>query len=80
MELSEKLRNSYHKMYYKLGICRRNWSVIFYINEDGWKLHKKTLYNQARAMHMKETEFAQRFNYKKIYLPPLRKYIRIINN
>jgi hypothetical protein len=60
-----------------------NWKFVgktassyFYINNrDGWKMHKKTLYNQARAMHMTESEFAKRFEYDKIHTLPLRKYI-----
>ena len=59
-----------------------NWECVgdtyvsyFYVNNDGWKMHKKTLYNQARSAHMSENEFAVKFGYKRIYLPPLRKYI-----
>lgn len=58
-----------------------NWEFVgetarsyFYINKDGWKMHKRTLYGQARGMHMSESEFADRFDYVKIWMPPLRKY------
>jgi len=46
----------------------------FYVNGEGWKMHKKTLYNQAKAMHMNENEFATKFNYKRVNSPPLKKY------
>jgi len=59
-----------------------NWGFVgdtvrsyFYVNDDGWKLHKKTLYNQARGMHLRESEFAERFGYRKIWLPPLKKFM-----
>jgi len=59
-----------------------NWSFMgetagtyFYVGEDGWKLHKKTLYNRARSSHMTEAQFARRFGYRKVRLPPLKKYI-----
>lgn len=47
----------------------------FYIKKDGWKMHKKTLYNQARGAHLKEAEFAKKFGYQKIWLPPLKKFV-----
>jgi hypothetical protein len=59
-----------------------NWEFVgdtarsyFYIDGDGWKLHKKTLYNQARGAHLSESEFAGRFGYRKIWVPPLKKFI-----
>lgn len=46
----------------------------FYIKEDGWKLHKRTLYRQANSNHMTEQEFATAFGYKKIHVPPLLRF------
>jgi len=46
----------------------------FYVNEDGWKLHKKTLYNQARSAHMVESEFVSTYGYRKYKTPPLSKF------
>ena len=42
-------------------------SDYWYTNEDGWVMHKKTLYNKASKMKMKEKEFADANGYKKIY-------------
>ena len=47
----------------------------FYMNRDGWKLHKKTLYNQARAAHLNEAEFSAKFGYTKIHTPPKMKFV-----
>ena len=39
----------------------------WYVNEDKWVMHKKTLYNHACKMSMKEREFADRNGYKRVY-------------
>jgi len=39
----------------------------WYVSEDGWVMHKKTLYNHAKKMSMKEKEFAESNGYKKVY-------------
>lgn len=39
----------------------------WYINDDGWVMHKKTLYNQARSACMKESEFARISGYSKVH-------------
>jgi len=39
----------------------------WYVSEDGWVMHKKTLYNHAKKMSMKEKEYAELNSYKKIY-------------
>jgi hypothetical protein len=51
----------------------------YYVDETGWVMHKKTLYNQANKMHLKEVEFAEKYEYRKIHTPPLFKYILRIN-
>jgi hypothetical protein len=46
------------------GEVRRDY---WYISEDGWAKHKKTLYNQARSLGITEADCAKRFNYTKVY-------------
>lgn len=40
---------------------------FWYVDCDGWVMHKKTLYNHAKKHCMTEKEFASRFNYRKVY-------------
>jgi very-short-patch-repair endonuclease len=51
-----------------------NWTEVsrvapdyVYVNENGWMMHKKTLYNQARGCHMTEKEFAEAKGFKKVF-------------
>ena len=37
----------------------------WYVDTDGFVMHKKTLYQRARKMSMKEREFAEKYNYVK---------------
>lgn len=39
----------------------------WYSNENGWVMHKKTLYNKAVKMNITELEYAEKFGYKKIF-------------
>lgn len=39
----------------------------WYVSEDGWVMHKKTLYNHARSLKMTEKEFADLKNYRKVW-------------
>jgi hypothetical protein len=39
----------------------------WYASDDGWIMHKKTLYNHAVKMQMTESEFAEKHNYMKIH-------------
>lgn len=39
----------------------------WYADERGWVMHKKTLYGRAIKMNITESEYAARFNYKKIF-------------
>jgi len=39
----------------------------WYVDEDGWVMHKKTLYNHAIKMGMKEKDYAELNKYKKAY-------------
>lgn len=52
----------------------------FYISGSGWKMHKKTLYNQANAMHLSESAFATEFGYTKIHTPPLLRFYYDLDN
>jgi hypothetical protein len=39
----------------------------WYISNDGWVMHKKTLYNQAVNLHLTERQFAEKYNYRKVW-------------
>jgi hypothetical protein len=39
----------------------------WYVSDDGWTMHKKTLYNHAKKMSLTEREFAELHGYRKIY-------------
>ena len=39
----------------------------WYVDKDGWVMHKKTLYNHAINLHMTENEFANQYKYEKVY-------------
>lgn len=39
---------------------------FWYINKDGWVMHKKTLYNHAKKLKMTASEFADKHEYSKI--------------
>lgn len=39
----------------------------WYCNKNGWVMHKKTLYNKAVKMNIIESEYAEKFGYKKIF-------------
>jgi len=38
-----------------------------YVREDGWMMHKKSLYNQAHSVHMTESEYAENGGWKKVF-------------
>jgi very-short-patch-repair endonuclease len=51
-----------------------NWKEIgtirpdyYYVSKDGFILHKKTLYNRAIKMNMKEKDYADEHEYKKLF-------------
>lgn len=39
----------------------------WYVDKNGWAMHKRTLFGRASKMSMAESEFAQQYNYKKVY-------------
>jgi hypothetical protein len=60
-----------------------NWTLdgvtepsFFYVDSDGYVMLKKTLYNQARKMHMKEADYAALYNYEKVKTPPKNRFIK----
>ena len=46
------------------GIVKADY---WYVDNRGWVMHKKTLYEHARKMKMKEREFAEKYNYQKVW-------------
>jgi hypothetical protein len=48
----------------------------FYIDNDGFVMLKKTLYNLACKMHMKEAEYATKYCYNKVISPPKIRFIK----
>lgn len=38
----------------------------WYVDESGWVMHKKTLYEHARSLRMRESEFAIKYKYRKV--------------
>lgn len=40
---------------------------FWYSSIDGWVMHKKTLYNKAMNLKMKESEYAERFGFRKVF-------------
>lgn len=48
----------------------------FYVDEEGYVMHKKTLYNNANKMHMTEREFADTYKYTKVRSNPKLRYIK----
>ena len=58
-----------------------NWNYVgdtksdyWYVNDEGWVMHKKTLWNRAVNMSMKESEFAILFGYNKVWGLPKKKF------
>lgn len=39
----------------------------WYVNQEGWVMHKKTLYNHARKMQLTEEAYANKMKYKKVW-------------
>ena len=62
-----------------------NWEEIgkirpdyHYVNDDGFILHKKTLYNHAVKMGKKEKEYAEEFGYRKVFGKEKIKFVKKI--
>lgn len=58
-----------------------NWSLVgesrsdyWYVGDGGWVMHKKTLWNRAKNLCMREGEFANIFGYSKVWGLPKVKY------
>jgi hypothetical protein len=41
--------------------------TYWYVDKNGWVMHKKTLYEHARSLRMNESEFAEKYLYRKTY-------------
>lgn len=55
---------------YKAAGWRHHHTVpadYWYMDQDGYVMHKKTLYNRAINLKMSESEFASKFEYQKIH-------------
>lgn len=46
----------------------------WYSSDTGWVMHKKTLWNRAKNLCMKEKEYAGLFGYRKIWVLPKKKF------
>jgi len=62
-----------------------NWSFdgetepsYFYVNENGFVMLKKTLYNQAHKLHSSEFDFCETYGYRKVISPPKYRYVKHI--
>lgn len=49
---------------------------FYYIDGDGYVLLKKTLFNLAKKMHMKERDYAETYGYEKITTPPKYRFVK----
>lgn len=50
----------------------------WYVDKDGYTMHKKTLYNRARKMSLTERQFAEQYGYRKVWGHGKIKFIRDI--
>lgn len=48
----------------------------WYMDADGYIMHKRTLYSRACRMSMKEAEFAKKFGYRKVFGGPKKCFIK----
>jgi GNAT superfamily N-acetyltransferase len=46
----------------------------WYVSENGWIMHKKTLWNRAVSLGLSESLFAESFGYKKVWGLPKKKF------
>lgn len=60
-----------------------NWTLdgetepsFFYVDTDGYVMLKKTLFNLANKMHMKEADYAAMFNYQKVKTPSKLRFVK----
>lgn len=50
----------------------------WYVSEDGWVMHKRTLYRHATKMGMRESEYAKLFLYTKVWGKKKLRFVRHI--
>jgi GNAT superfamily N-acetyltransferase len=69
------------------GIIYRasNWKLerivepnYWYVNEDGWIKHKKTLWNHAKKMGLSEVDYATKYNYTKVFGKEKYKFSKVL--
>lgn len=52
----------------------------WYVDTDGWVMHKKTLYDHAKSLKMSEIEFAEKKGYTRVHGNKKFRYIYYLNN
>lgn len=52
----------------------------WYVNDSGWVMHKKKLYTMATKLKMKESEYAHKFGYTKMWGKRKIRFVREVNN
>jgi len=48
----------------------------YYISNDGYVMHKKTLFERANSVHMKEADYAQKHGWTKVPTPPKNRFVK----
>jgi hypothetical protein len=51
----------------------------WYVDDRGWVMHKKTLYNHAVKNHMTEKQFSVEYKYKKVFGSKKLRFIKYLN-
>lgn len=54
--------------------------TYWYIDVEGHVLHKRTLYRHAKSIRMVESEFADKFGYKRVWTGKKLRFIKVINH
>ena len=52
----------------------------YYRDPDGFVMHKKTLYNKARGVHMVETEYADKYKYVRVKTKNKHRFVKWIRS
>jgi len=63
-----------------------NWQQVsvakpnyYYVDNEGWVMHKRTLWDHAKKMQMTENEYMNKFNYRKVWGKEKYKFIKILS-
>ena len=61
-----------------------NWTLVdtippdyFYVSQDGFVMHKKTLWNRSSKNNMSESEYAEKYGYSKVWGKEKYKFIKV---